>query len=60
MAKKKHKIKLEPTISLILEMQVTAETKNQAIAMGKAYVIRQIAAAFGIDHPAQCNIKFGE
>jgi len=56
---KTHKIKLEPTVSLVLEMSVKAETKNQAITIGEAYVIKQIANAFGID-PTQCNIKFGE
>lgn len=56
---KSHKIKIKPTVTLDLEMSVQAETKNQAITKAEAYVIQQIAKAFGAD-PKQCNIKFGE
>jgi uncharacterized protein YggU (UPF0235/DUF167 family) len=56
---KTYKIKLEPTVSLVLEISVKAETKNQAITKCEAHVIKLIANAFGID-PSQCNIKFGD
>lgn len=56
---KSHKIKIKPTVTLDIEMVVQAETKNQAITKAEAYVIKQIANAFGSD-PSHYHVKFGD
>jgi hypothetical protein len=50
-------ITLKPTITMEIDLEIEAETKNQAITKGEAYIVRQIALALGAD-PADTKIKF--